>query len=73
MCNLNQVATTDLALTDATSSGDDLVPVAIRPIARREVAAREGTEAWSWTSPWSAGLPDLREQCAIDAMYVRGL
>ena len=30
MPNLNQVATMDLALTDATGSGADLVPVAIR-------------------------------------------
>jgi phenylacetyl-CoA:acceptor oxidoreductase len=31
MPNLNQVASMDLALTDATGSGADLVPVAIRP------------------------------------------
>ena len=31
MPNLNQVATMDLALTDATGSGADLVPVRIRP------------------------------------------
>jgi phenylacetyl-CoA:acceptor oxidoreductase len=30
MPSLNQVATMDLALTDATGSGADLVPVAIR-------------------------------------------
>jgi phenylacetyl-CoA:acceptor oxidoreductase len=30
MPNLNQVASMDLALTDATGSGADLVPVAIR-------------------------------------------
>jgi len=30
MPNLNQVATMDLALTDATGSGADLVPVGIR-------------------------------------------
>jgi phenylacetyl-CoA:acceptor oxidoreductase len=32
MPNLNQVASMDLALTDATGSGADLVPVAIRPL-----------------------------------------
>ncbi len=30
MPNLNQVASLDLALTDATGSGADLVPVAVR-------------------------------------------
>jgi hypothetical protein len=30
MPNLNQVASMELALTDATGSGSDLVPVAIR-------------------------------------------
>jgi phenylacetyl-CoA:acceptor oxidoreductase len=32
MPNLNQVAAMDLALTDATGSGADLVPVAIRKL-----------------------------------------
>lgn len=40
MPNLNQVASMDLTLTDATGSGADLVPVAIRPASRAaEVAA----------------------------------
>lgn len=34
MPNLNQVAAMDLALTDATGSGADLVPVAVRPLGR---------------------------------------
>jgi phenylacetyl-CoA:acceptor oxidoreductase len=38
MPSLNQVATMDLAITDATGSGADLVPVAIRPA--RAVAGR---------------------------------
>ena len=33
MPNLNQVASMDLALTDATGSGSDLVPIAIRRVA----------------------------------------
>jgi phenylacetyl-CoA:acceptor oxidoreductase len=33
MPSLNQVSSMDLALTDATGSGADLVPVAIRPVA----------------------------------------
>jgi hypothetical protein len=32
MPNLNQIASMDLALTDATGSGADLVPVAIRRV-----------------------------------------
>ena len=74
MPNLNQVATMDLALTDATGSGADWVPVAIRPSARRAAAAACARgAAWTWTLPWSAGLRDLRERCAIDEAYVRGL
>jgi phenylacetyl-CoA:acceptor oxidoreductase len=73
MPNLNQVATMDLALTDATGSGADLVPVAIRPARRREAAACDGSEVLRWTSPWSVGLRDLRERCALDEAYVRGL
>jgi phenylacetyl-CoA:acceptor oxidoreductase len=38
MPSLNQVATMDLTLTDATGSGADLVPVRIRP-AREEIPA----------------------------------
>jgi phenylacetyl-CoA:acceptor oxidoreductase len=34
MPNLNQVAAMDLTLTDATGSGADLVPVAVRPLGR---------------------------------------
>jgi phenylacetyl-CoA:acceptor oxidoreductase len=34
MPSLNQVASMDLALTDATGSGADLVPVAVRPLRR---------------------------------------
>ena len=34
MPNLNQVASMDLALTDATGSGADIVPVAVRRVAR---------------------------------------
>ena len=77
MPNLNQVATMDLELTDATGSGADWLPVAIRkasrPAARRDAAARDGAAVLRWTSPWLAGRCDLRERCAIDEAYVRGL
>jgi phenylacetyl-CoA:acceptor oxidoreductase len=77
MPNLNQVATMDLELTDATGSGADWVPVAIRkasrPAARRDAAARDGAAVLRWTSPWLAGRCDLRERCAIDEAYIRGL
>ena len=68
-----RVATMDLALTEATGGGADLVPVAIRPAAAMEVAGSDGSEARSWTSPWLARLRDPRERCAIDEAYMRGL
>jgi phenylacetyl-CoA:acceptor oxidoreductase len=43
MPNLNQVATMDLALTDATGSGADIVPVRIRPL--RDGVAADGARA----------------------------
>ena len=73
MPNLNQVATMDLALTDATGSGADLVPVAIRPARRREAAACDGAEVLRWTLSRPVGLRDFRERCALDEAYVRGL
>ncbi|MBI4593540.1 MAG: molybdopterin-dependent oxidoreductase, partial [Candidatus Rokubacteria bacterium] len=45
MPNLNQVAVMDLALTDATGSGADLVPVAIRRCEPQGVGAAAGTPA----------------------------
>ena len=55
MPNLNQVASMDLALTDATGSGADLVPVAIRPLR----ATRNGLSA-SWGSAGPVGPPHPR-------------
>jgi phenylacetyl-CoA:acceptor oxidoreductase len=72
MPNLNQVAAMDLALTDATGSGADLVPVAIRRMVKREVPVPDDAEVAAWAAPWSPKLRDLRE-CAIDETYVRGL
>jgi phenylacetyl-CoA:acceptor oxidoreductase len=43
MPSLNQVATMDLTLTDATGSGADLVPVAIRKMAGGRPGAGSGT------------------------------
>jgi phenylacetyl-CoA:acceptor oxidoreductase len=40
MPNLNQVAAMDLALTDATGSGADVVPVAVRPLGRARGGGR---------------------------------
>ena len=77
MPNLNQVATHGSRTDRATGSGADWVPVAIRkatrPAARRDAAACDGAAVLRWTSPWSAGLRDLRQRCAIDEAYVRGL
>jgi hypothetical protein len=55
----------DLALTDATGSGADLVPVAIRPVAspRRDEAA----------APAPCRVPHAPKDVEICEMYVRGL
>ena len=67
MPNLNQVASMDLALTDATGSGADLVPVAIRPATpRREAPAAEAVEM-------PVPLRPLRTELEICEMYMRGL
>jgi hypothetical protein len=59
----------DLALTDATGSGADLVPVAIRRVpgpAPNPAAAQDAV--WAPTGP-PAPQPDL----AIGEVFVRGL
>ncbi|HEU5196536.1 MAG TPA: molybdopterin dinucleotide binding domain-containing protein, partial [Methylomirabilota bacterium] len=68
MPNLNQVASMDLALTDATGSGADLVPVAIRPISARAAAATARLRAVAPTGP-PAPEPNL----AVNQVLVRGL
>jgi phenylacetyl-CoA:acceptor oxidoreductase len=78
MPNLNEVATMDLALTDATGSGADLVPVAVRPAHARPVPA--GAEAPATTrpaacaraaaTPWPGPGP---VHVTLDEMYIRGL
>jgi phenylacetyl-CoA:acceptor oxidoreductase len=70
MPNLNQVASMDLALTDATGSGADLVPVAIRPLsASRKDQERAGAAEWTPAPRSVAEPPNL----AIDAAITRGL
>jgi len=70
MPNLNQVASMDLALTDATGSGADLVPVAIRPLASTG-KEQERAGAGEWTpAPGSVAQPP---SLAIDAAITRGL
>jgi phenylacetyl-CoA:acceptor oxidoreductase len=69
MPNLNQVASMDLALTDATGSGADLVPVAIRRVrglAPNPAAARDAV--WAPTGP-----PPPQPDLAIGEVFVRGL
>jgi phenylacetyl-CoA:acceptor oxidoreductase len=67
MPNLNQVASMDLALTDATGSGADLVPVAIRPAPGPHEAAAEA--AFRMPVP----LRNPRTDLEICEMYMRGL
>jgi hypothetical protein len=69
MPNLNQVASMDLALTDATGSGADLVPVAIRPLSSAG-AIQESGSGQPMPASGPAGLPPNLE---IDAMLFRGL
>jgi phenylacetyl-CoA:acceptor oxidoreductase len=70
MPNLNQVASMDLALTDATGSGADLVPVAIRPLASTgKEQERAGAAEWM-PAPGSVAQPP---NLAIDAAITRGL
>jgi phenylacetyl-CoA:acceptor oxidoreductase len=69
MPNLNQVASMDLALTDATGSGADLVPVAIRRAPGAvTVPAAAPSAVWAPTGP-PAPNPDL----AVGEIFVRGL
>jgi len=69
MPNLNQVASMDLALTDATGSGADLVPVAIRRAPGTvTVPAAAPSAVWAPTGP-PAPNPDL----ALGEIFVRGL
>jgi phenylacetyl-CoA:acceptor oxidoreductase len=69
MPNLNQVASMDLALTDATGSGADLVPVAIRPLPPGGAIA-EATGGARTALPGPVGeRPDL----GIDEALIRGL
>ncbi|HTY80399.1 MAG TPA: molybdopterin-dependent oxidoreductase [Candidatus Bathyarchaeia archaeon] len=68
MPNLNQVASMDLALTDATGSGADLVPVAIRPMSARSVPETARQRALAPTGP-AAPEPNL----AVNQVLVRGL
>jgi phenylacetyl-CoA:acceptor oxidoreductase len=67
--NLNQVASMNLALTDATGSGADVVPVAIRP-----APARRGDEERA-DAGFRAPVPlrPLRTELEICEMYMRGL
>jgi anaerobic selenocysteine-containing dehydrogenase len=69
MPNLNQVASMDLALTDATGSGADLVPVAIRPAptSRRADAVADDRV------PLPIPLRHPRTELEICEMYMRGL
>jgi phenylacetyl-CoA:acceptor oxidoreductase len=67
MPNLNQVASMDLALTDATGSGADLVPVAIRPASAPCEPAAEA--AFRMPVP----LRHPRVELEICEMYMRGL
>jgi phenylacetyl-CoA:acceptor oxidoreductase len=70
MPNLNQVASMDLALTDATGSGADLVPVAIRPLASTGTErALAGAAEWTPAPGSVAPSPSL----AIDAAITSGL
>jgi phenylacetyl-CoA:acceptor oxidoreductase len=74
MPSLNQVATMDLALTDATGSGADLVPVAIRPV-RAGGDERDGghlPSAAAATSPPHSPSPQSTH-LAVGETYVRGL
>jgi hypothetical protein len=68
MPNLNQVASMDLALTDATGSGADLVPVAIR---RVHPAPDTGAAGEDFVLP--VPVRPLRTELEIGEMYMRGL
>ncbi len=69
MPNLNQVASMDLALTDATGSGADLVPVAIRPV-RAEAAVEAVTTGARCPHP---GPYDRPLDLALGEALFRGL
>jgi phenylacetyl-CoA:acceptor oxidoreductase len=69
MPNLNQVASMDLALTDATGSGADLVPVAIRPAP----APRETDPIADARFPMPVSLRPRRKDLEINEIYIRGL
>jgi phenylacetyl-CoA:acceptor oxidoreductase len=71
MPNLNEVASMDLALTDATGSGADLVPVAIRPV--REGAALESVTAPATAPCWRRGPYDQPVTLALDEAFFRGM
>jgi hypothetical protein len=68
MPNLNQVASMDLALTDATGSGADLVPVAIRP-----APARETDPIADARFPMPVSVRPRRKDLEINEIYIRGL
>jgi phenylacetyl-CoA:acceptor oxidoreductase len=67
MPNLNQVASMDLALTDATGSGADLVPVDVRPVRAGSLAEPAG--ARSVAPAWI----DDPLRLAIEEAHTRGL
>jgi hypothetical protein len=69
MPSLNQVASMDLALTDATGSGADLVPVAIRPAP----AQRETDPIADARFPMPVSLRPRRKDLEINEIYIRGL
>ena len=68
MPNLNQLASIELPLTDATGSVADLVPVAIRPAPRRDDAAHAEARL-----PADVPLRTLRTELEISQIYMRGL
>jgi hypothetical protein len=65
MPNLNQVASMDLALTDATGSGADLVPVAIRRVGAPAAAPAPACQP--------AAVVDRPLDLAFGEMYFRAL
>jgi hypothetical protein len=69
MPNLNEVASMDLVLTDATGSGADLVPVAIRPL--REEAAAESVTVPAAVPNWQRGPYDQPAILALDEAFWR--
>jgi phenylacetyl-CoA:acceptor oxidoreductase len=70
MPSLNQLASMDLTLTDATGSGADLVPVAVRPVSPRRQRQEDAATSAGTAQP---GESDLSSRLAIGEMFFRGL